>query len=46
VSRGNLVEHYCQRFIASVGPHLENCSFHNVKAFLLKAYLDPLLGKL
>jgi hypothetical protein len=46
VSRDNLVDHYCRRFTASIGPHLENCSLQNVKAFLLKAYLDSLLGKL
>jgi hypothetical protein len=48
VSRENMVNHYCGRFTASVGVglELENCCLENVKAFLLKAYLDSLRGKL
>jgi hypothetical protein len=46
VSRENMVDHYCRRFTARVGPELENCCLQNVKAFLLKAYLDSLRGKL
>ncbi|KAH8667706.1 hypothetical protein BGZ61DRAFT_311964, partial [Ilyonectria robusta] len=37
---------YTEKFRAQAGKELENCCFQNVKAFLLRAYLDALRGKL
>ncbi|KAL3477425.1 hypothetical protein BJX99DRAFT_257454 [Aspergillus californicus] len=46
VSRETLVDLYCDKFTSGVGHELDTCSFQNVKAFLIRAYLDSLRGKL
>ncbi|KAL2826614.1 hypothetical protein BDW59DRAFT_160804 [Aspergillus cavernicola] len=45
-TRRLLIDNYSERFTTKVGPELENCCTQNVKAFLLKAYLDALRGSL
>ncbi|RDW76829.1 fungal specific transcription factor domain-containing protein [Aspergillus mulundensis] len=43
--KSSLVEHYGGEFSSMAGLELENCCLENMKAFLLKAYLDALHGK-
>ncbi|KAL4793196.1 hypothetical protein BDV19DRAFT_391418 [Aspergillus venezuelensis] len=45
-SRERLIDNYNSQFTVQAGHELENCCLDNVKAFLLKAYLDVLRGKL
>ncbi|KAK7414953.1 hypothetical protein QQX98_006278 [Neonectria punicea] len=45
-SRTDALEFYTAKFTAISGKELENCSFNNVKAFILRAYLEALRGRL
>lgn len=45
-SRTDVLDIYTQKFRTQAGKELENCCFQSVKAFLLRAYLDALRGKL